>query len=121
MNNRKELSIEEQFKDAPDYIKEGLKNRFNNNPPPPPPPPTIYPEPTLKDKIHSLLDFAKNVARDGIEGKKVIALEETFKKRMDKCISCEFISEDKSTCNACGCILQAKLRFESASCPKGYW
>jgi len=121
-NEKNESENLDPFHDAPDYIKQGLINVKNmEHVEPPPPPPVIYPEPTLAQKIHNLIDFAKEVARDKIDGKDVIISEDLFKKRFNICISCDYVSKDKSICTACGCVINVKARFNSASCPKGYW
>ena len=122
-NNKdpKDLTPEEKYEGLPDYVKAALKDYNQKDDPSVPLPPVHFEPPSLAQKIHNIVDFAKTVARDKFDGKNMIAEDEKFNSRMNTCMSCKYLSEDKTTCNECGCILQVKLKFESASCPKGYW
>lgn len=70
--------------------------------------------------IQKATNFAAAVAKHALDlGTKVS--EEILKQRLDICSSCERLSEDKSTCNECGCPVETKASWRSEDCPLKKW
>jgi len=77
-------------------------------------------------------ECAKKLAR-GVVGLTKAALninvapDDVIEQRRATCRACEFASPCTSnplrfcTCTACGCVLKAKTKIASESCPKGKW
>ena len=47
--------------------------------------------------------------------------EETFKKRMNECFSCQFYASGVDKCSKCGCKCRKKASWSSTKCPIGKW
>lgn len=72
--------------------------------------------------IATALIAAMHVLQYVIAGRPVIAPEQVISDRERICGSCE--ENDKGVfpqCNACTCIIEAKVMLSSESCPRGYW
>lgn len=67
-------------------------------------------------------NFAKASTKHISGGLKKVT-EETKNKRLAICNSCPFKvgTEEKPTCNKCGCFLKIKAGWASESCPIGKW
>lgn len=109
------------YDDVPDYVKIGIENAKNQKIIPAPKPPIFKPQVSLKTKVQNLLYSIKNIANDAINGQEVIVNEEIYNRRMKTCMNCIYISENKTTCTQCGCIVEIKAKFKSNDCPKKYW
>ena len=72
--------------------------------------------------IQKASNLAKASARHVGGGLKKVT-EETKNKRLEICNSCPFKvgTEEKPTCNKCGCFLKIKAGWASESCPIGKW
>ena len=115
------MTHDELYADVPDYVKEGIRNAsLETHRPAPPPPVDLAPVP-LEHKIKNFMESARQVVRQAVQGQDVLVSQEKFDSRMAVCRACEFISQDHSKCQACGCYLGFKLKFEASRCPKGYW
>ncbi len=44
-----------------------------------------------------------------------------YKKRIEKCNSCEFYRKWLKQCKVCGCFMPLKARLTITSCPMGKW
>jgi len=49
-----------------------------------------------------------------------VAVEETAKKRIAKCVDCQQFKKNKS-CGICGCYMPAKARSPKSHCPMKLW
>jgi hypothetical protein len=106
---------------VPDYIKIGLENAKKVELVPAPPPPVYKPKVPFKNKVRNLFNSIKNIAIDTSNGKEIIVSDEIYNQRVDTCMNCPFLSDDKNSCTQCGCIIKAKAKFKSNECPKNYW
>lgn len=110
------------YADLPDIIKQGMRNAALEEPRPvPPPPPVNYDSMPIAHQVKNFMDTARQVVREAVQGRDVIVSQEKFDSRMTVCRGCEFISPDHSKCQACGCHLGLKLKFQASTCPKGRW
>lgn len=109
------------YDEVPDYIKIGLENAKKVELVPAPPPPVHKPKVPFKNKVRNLFNSIKNIAIDTSNGKEIIVSDEIYKQRVDTCMNCPFLSDDKNICTQCGCIIKAKAKFKSNECPKNYW
>lgn len=115
-NNNFELSD-----DLPDYVKIGLENAKNIEIKSAPPPPEINPKVSLGGKLKNLSNSINNIISDGIRGKEILANVELIEKRLETCKECPYLSDNKTYCTECGCIVELKAKFKSSTCPKNYW
>lgn len=109
------------YDNVPDYIKIGIENAKNQKIVPAPKPPVIRSHVPLKTKVKNLFYSIKNIATDAINGEEVIVDENVYQKRIEICMNCTYISENKTTCTQCGCVVELKAKFKSNRCPKKYW
>lgn len=65
------------------------------------------------------INFGKALVDHALSGFKTLNDEE-YKKRIDICNSCEFLSESKS-CNKCGCNIELKAKWAEQECPEKKW
>lgn len=67
-----------------------------------------------------LKSFAKTMwawARSGFK----MSDEQTAQKRLEMCHGCEHLLLPQVQCSMCGCMMQAKVKIEDASCPLKKW
>lgn len=126
MNKKEKCPSFDSYDEVPDYIKDGiesLKKMQENGYKliPAPAPPVMKPKVSLKCKLKNLKNSITRIVKDTFEGKDVIASEELINTRMEICKNCKYISENKTYCTECGCILSFKTKFKSSECPKKYW
>ena len=83
---------------------------------------------TNKEEFPSLPEQGKNIAdllakaiRDAVDGNELFASEFEQQRRYDICQVCEFFHTEQKRCKKCGCFLQNKVTFKSASCPIHKW
>lgn len=75
-------------------------------------------------KLPSKLEMAKNfvkAAAQHVANGMADASPALQESRMEICMGCPFITEDKSRCGHCGCFLASKTKWQSSSCPIGKW
>ena len=106
---------------VPDYIKVGIENAKKVKLQPAPNPPVIKPKVSLKNKIKNLFCSVKNIVTDASNGDNVVVNESSYKKRLETCKECPYLSDNKTYCTECGCIVELKAKFKSSTCPKNYW
>lgn len=109
------------YDDVPDYVKIGIENAKKVKLEPAPNPPVIKPKVSLKNKIKNLFCSVKNIVTDASNGEQVMINESVYNSRLEICMKCPYISEDKTACIQCGCIVKLKAKFKSSKCPKNYW
>ena len=110
------------YADLPEISKQGMRNAaMEEARPAPPPPPVIHESMPIAHQVRNFMDTARQVVRQAVQGQDVLVSQEKFDSRMAVCRACEFVSQDHSKCQACGCYLGFKLKFEASRCPKGHW
>jgi uncharacterized paraquat-inducible protein A len=83
----------------------------------------------MKINIKHILSGFINIFKDklGIISKEKKVL---YKKRLNICLNCQFINEQKNFCTLCGCYVHAKTKVDFKldkrnksikGCPKKYW
>lgn len=72
--------------------------------------------PTVSDMAKGLVESAAAWAKAGYK----LASKEEHAKRMARCASCEFLTENKR-CLKCGCFMELKSRLEGMKCPIAIW
>lgn len=77
--------------------------------------------PAVKVMAANLTQTAKNVIKGALAGDPTLASEETSNSRLEICNKCEFFVKDQIRCNKCGCFMNAKVKFQSATCPIQKW
>lgn len=53
-----------------------------------------------------------------------VSSNETYHKRIGICNSCEYVKKVLNcldVCSKCSCVIEAKIRLASASCPENKW
>lgn len=120
MNNKNE-DFSNLYDEVPEYVKIGLENAKKEKLISAPHPPVNKPQVPLSKKIKNLTHSIKGVLNDFVNGKETLAEESLIQKRMEICHNCPYISDSKTYCTDCGCILVFKTKFKSSSCPKKYW
>tara|TARA_R110002020_G_scaffold109623_1_gene253579 strand:- start:715 stop:1065 length:351 start_codon:yes stop_codon:yes gene_type:complete len=83
-------------------------------------------DPRLKENSHlyektpsvfqMLKSFTKEVGKHVANGMKNVTAEE-YAARLDTCMKCEFIQKEKMRCGKCGCLLEHKAKWKTATCP----
>lgn len=81
--------------------------------------PKKYPD--FWDQIKSFQEFAKSVGQQAAQGNGVLVSEEKKKKREEICSDCSQFNKDSKRCYLCGCFMEVKWKFETASCPISMW
>jgi hypothetical protein len=109
------------YDNVPDYVKIGMENAKKATLHPAPDPPVIAPKLSVKNKIRNLFCSVKNIVSDASNGKEVTVNDVNYNKRVNTCIECPYLSEDKNVCTQCGCFIKMKAKFKSSTCPKNYW
>lgn len=101
--------------DAPDKTCPSCEKNKNTKPYIPPESPT---------KMPSLWQQAKNLTKSVIDHAKTGGQNVTSEEkqaRLDICNGCQFFDKKNSRCGKCGCMMQIKTGWSSASCPIGLW
>jgi hypothetical protein len=67
-----------------------------------------------------------DVAKDALTGNLEMATPEEQKRRLEFCRACEHLlkiagNKFVGSCKKCGCFMDMKVKFASASCPEGKW
>lgn len=79
---------------------------------------------TKKHKFPSVWQMTKNFAKDLTkyisEGSPNVTQVE-YSRRLSTCEGCEHFVEEKSRCGACGCLVEHKAKWKTATCPKKKW
>ena len=70
--------------------------------------------------LEMLKNFAKEVKDFAKEGAPHVS-EEDYEERLTTCASCEFLKEKTMRCGSCGCVVEQKAKWATASCPEGFW
>jgi len=93
----------------------------------------LYSEKTLPPTIQMVRNIAIEHWRSlklFLRGKKVLTTTEKAQNRWDICKQCPFLLYDKTNpdtllkdgrCTECGCFMNIKVHYESATCPKKKW
>ena len=89
-------------KETPDFIN---KNQY----------------PDFWEQMKGFQAFAKSVGQDAIKGNGVLVSEEKKQKREKICLDCSQFNKDSKRCYLCGCFMEVKWKFETASCPISMW
>ena len=77
----------------------------------------------MSDTFPSLPEQALNLGKAIIQEGIAIAkgqgpcTSDEVQERLSLCYVCPYISEDMTRCTLCGCNLEAKTRFRTATCP----
>jgi len=77
--------------------------------------------PGIRVMTTNLLDTAKGIAQDVIEGNQILAEESEINRRKELCRTCEYIEPTKFRCMKCGCFMNSKAKIASANCPISKW
>jgi hypothetical protein len=109
------------YNNIPDYIKIGLENAKKVELVPAPPPPVHKPTVSFNQKVKNLFNSIKSIAIDVSNGKELLVTDEIYDQRVQTCMNCPYLSDDKNSCTQCGCIVRVKAKFQSEGCPKKYW
>lgn len=67
--------------------------------------------------VSTISDSFKVLAQTG----QMFVDESVANKRMDICISCEFLIRDQTRCSKCGCFMTTKVKLLVADCPASKW
>ena len=74
----------------------------------------------LHQEIPSFYQMAKNFTKSLTEhvanGMKSVSLQ-IYMERLDACNKCEHLIKNKKRCGLCGCMLEHKAKWETATCP----
>jgi len=84
----------------------------------------VKPQP-LPSMFNQAVNFTKAVSKHIISGAKKVP-DSIYRKRMDICSGCEYLSIDKSQetrgrCAKCGCFVDLKASWASEECPIKKW
>lgn len=83
--------------------------------------------PSLVEQGKNLAKSVKDVAKNAIQGKAIVAPFEVAKKRLKICRECAYYyksasgDERQDRCSACGCMIAVKTNMAPSECPKGKW
>ncbi len=69
-------------------------------------------------------NFAKAIGRSAgaiVTCKEVLVREPEREERLRICRACERFEPRRTRCKECGCMLKAKLRMATETCPIGKW
>lgn len=77
--------------------------------------------PSKAKMASSLLRSLKNVGKDVMQGKQVLANSAIAEKRITICNECPKFIQGQGRCSLCGCYLKAKAKIASEACPIGKW
>jgi len=72
--------------------------------------------PSRKQQLKNFLETSGKVIRNPR-----LVDDAEFKRRMEICTPCKHFDRTQVRCKKCGCMLKAKTRFKSASCPLHKW
>jgi len=61
-------------------------------------------------------NFTKAAGKHIANGMKAVT-QEVYMDRLDACNNCPNLIKDKKRCGLCGCILEHKAKWETATCP----
>lgn len=70
----------------------------------------------MKSPFKMLKDFAKEVHKFAEAGAPHVSTME-YKKRVDACAACPHLKKDVDRCGLCGCLVEHKAKWATASCP----
>jgi hypothetical protein len=121
MPNNKNEDFSNLYDEVPEYVKNGLENAKKEKLIPAPPPPVHRHPLPLSKKIGNLSNSIRGIVSDFVRGKETLADEDLVQQRMNVCNNCPYVSDTKTYCTECGCILTFKTKFKNSSCPKKYW
>jgi hypothetical protein len=77
--------------------------------------------PDFWEQMKHFKEFAASVGQSVVEGDGIIVSNEKLKKREETCNDCSQFNRDSKRCYLCGCYMQVKWKFESATCPISMW
>jgi hypothetical protein len=75
--------------------------------------------PPLTTQIKNAGNAAKRVISASLRGEQVYASPEEMDRRKAICANCEYWKDNR--CLQCGCLLKAKIKLQTESCPVGKW
>jgi hypothetical protein len=120
-------NIEEEAKKSENEII-NTNNIIQPTPPPTlniqkplPTPVSTHTLPSKKEMAFGLTQNIKNALSNLVMKGSVLAPRGVVDKRMETCLSCEFLIHDQSRCSKCGCFMNVKARLEVAKCPLNKW
>jgi hypothetical protein len=81
--------------------------------------PKEYPD--FWEQMKNFKEFAKSVGQDVAEGNGVLVSEQKLETRKQICNDCSQFNKESKRCYLCGCFMEVKWKFKSASCPISMW
>lgn len=81
--------------------------------------PKKYPD--FWEQMKNFKEFAKSVGQDVVEGDGIFVSEEKRNKRSEICVDCSQFNRESKKCYLCGCYMEVKWKFKSATCPINMW
>lgn len=76
--------------------------------------------PTKTEMLKNVIKTAKDAFKQWLSDGSLFSDDKVAKERIAICLDCEHITED-NRCSVCGCHLEAKVKVQISSCPKGKW
>lgn len=73
--------------------------------------------PSILKQAENLAYAVKGIVHSGFAK----AMEAEHKKRISLCEECEFFVSKERRCEACGCFVEEKTKWNDSECPKGKW
>lgn len=75
--------------------------------------------PSFFEQVKNLSSLASNVAKDVVEGKKMLSSKKVQDERWDICDTCYHNCGGR--CAICGCQIGTKVKFAASRCPLMKW
>lgn len=66
---------------------------------------------------YSIFDVIKDTVKGNVEK----STSDTISSRISICNICPDLKRPLRICGNCGCVIDAKVRYEKSSCPLGKW
>jgi hypothetical protein len=77
--------------------------------------------PSLSEQGKNLAQFVFDTAKKTLNAESIFVSDEIRAERLDICNQCEHYDSTQQRCKQCGCFLEQKTKFSSASCPIDKW
>lgn len=77
--------------------------------------------PSLFQQASGFINTAKDVVGGAMAGEGVKVSEKVYNKRMEMCMSCDYLEKQQLRCIKCGCFMKVKSAFKKSYCPVGKW
>ncbi len=69
----------------------------------------------------SFLKRLKEKTQEALHAMPILVTDEEAEARMAICLECPALRKSNHQCRECGCLMNAKTKLVSATCPLGKW